>query len=96
MGRFLDELQSLAKGFVPDEVIYNTHHSVSQSLQNIIDKEGGELVTLGDVSAFNNCNFTGRDIISSDTGSRQSKVDTVKRILLRHDAKKVLQLLGLG
>ncbi len=101
VAKFLTELKVLsggsAGGFVPDAVIYNTETKVTPELQQIMQSEGGELVTLGstaDLESFTDTEFIGGSLIAS-TQVEQSKADTVKRSLLRHDAKKVLELLKL-
>lgn len=97
--KFLTELESLSGGFVPSAVVYNTEYEVTPRLRQMYESEGGELVKLGsieDLKMFNGTEFIGGNIIARGHLATQSKADTVKRSLLRHDAKKVLQLLGLG
>ena len=94
VAKFLTELQSISDGFVPDTVVYNTRMKVTHEL---VELHKREIVQLGDVSELEKeygIEFIGADIVS-DTIVIKNKVDTIKRSLLRHDAKKVLKLLGL-
>ncbi len=97
VAEFLKEVQRLSGGFLPDAVLYNTNMSVTQELQELIKEEKGEMVTLGGVAELEDqgVEFIGTDLLSQAATAPQSKADTVKRSLLRHDAKKVLGLLGL-
>ncbi len=98
VAKFLDKLNVLSDGFVPDAVIYNTQMEVTPELEHIYKSEGGELVSLGsesDLELFKGVEFIGGDLVANGVVAT-SKADIVKRSLLRHDAKSVLQLLGLG
>lgn len=97
VAEFLKEVHRLAGGFLPDTVLYNTHMSVTQELQGLMKEEKGEMVTLGSVAELKaqGVEFVGADLLSQAATAPQSKADVVKRSLLRHDAKKVLRLLGL-
>ncbi len=94
VAEFLRELDRNT-GFLPDKVLYNTNLDVTQQLQEQIKSEGAELVELGDITEFASVEFIGEDLISKDTVNVQNKADVIKRSLLRHDAIKVLSLLGL-
>ncbi len=109
VAKFLTELRQLAD-FMPSTVLYNTQYSVTPSLEELYKSEEGELVKLGDVSSFEQAQeqedeveFIGANLVARGPLATKSKadtfdklsVDTVKRSLLRHDASKVLQLLGL-
>lgn len=96
--KFLTELEHLSGGFVPSTVIYNTGTHVTQELKQIYKSEGGELVELGDAETFKQeqgVQFVGGDIIAKALPKTASSADTVKRSLLRHDAQKVLGLIGI-
>jgi uncharacterized cofD-like protein len=98
VAKFLAELETLSAGFIPDTVVYNTAKEVTQEIQELYRSEGGELVTLGDADSFtgnDRVEFIGADIIAGSVVRKQSSADTVKRSLLRHDAAKLLKLLGL-
>lgn len=94
VARFLAELEALSQGFTPDTVIYNTQHEVTLELEQLYQEEGGELVTLGDVAPFTTTEFIGADLVATTPTAKHS-ADSVKRSLLRHNAAKVLALLGL-
>jgi len=102
VAKFLNELKSLSRGFVPDIVVYNSDRKVTPEVEALYKKEGGELVTLGssaELKDFKDTEFIGGNIVARGplaTQDTQSKADTVKRSFLRHDAKKVLGLVGLG
>ena len=97
VGQFLSELKALSGGFVPSAVVYNTEPRVTPVLEELYKSEGGELVTLdsGDMSEFSAVELLGANLIANTPQEEQSEADIVKRSLLRHDAKKVLGLLGL-
>ncbi len=97
VGQFLSELKALSGGFVPSAVVYNTEFDVTPELESLYKSEGGELVTLADtdMGEFSEVELLGANLIASTQQKEQSEADVVKRSLLRHDAKKVLGLLGL-
>ncbi len=96
VAEFLKEMQRLSNGFLPETVLYNTNMSVTQELQELIKKEKGEMVELGNITEFevSGVEFIGEDLLAESVKVNRDNADTVKRSLLRHDAKKVLELLG--
>jgi uncharacterized cofD-like protein len=98
VAEFLNELRRNTDGFLPTKVLYNTNMDVTQELLELIESEQASMVELGDVSEFEdkyNIEFVGADLVANSPSAPQSNTDTVKRSLLRHDAKRVLSILGL-
>jgi len=93
---FVEELHELSGGFLPDQVIYNTNDNLSDTIQEILKNEGSELVKPGSLknTLLKDVKFVGIDAIS-EVISKQNTADTVKRSLLRHNMKNVIEALGL-
>jgi len=72
-----------------DTVLYNTQASIDSELQAIYDADGEHLIDPGDIADMQGVEAVGLDLVAKDI-VEQSKHDKVKRSLIRHDAKKLI------
>ena len=72
-----------------DTVLYNTQTSIDSELQAIYDADGEHLIDPGDITDMQGVEAVGLDLVAKDI-VEQSKHDKVKRSLIRHDAKKLI------
>lgn len=89
---FIDRAHKAVDLSFIDTVIYNTQTTIDPQLQAIYDADGEHLISVGDMDSYRDIEQIGVDLIAEDTIA-QNKHDTVKRSLIRHDAKKLVDII---
>lgn len=76
-----------------DTVIYNTQTELTD--KKLVEKyaaDGEHLILPGELESLKNINLVGQKLITKELASKESG-DTIKRSLIRHDAKKLVDII---